>query len=203
MPTNFTQAMSPAAAGRSSIGRSVGLLLAKLLDHLVDLLVGDVRDLEPEGVVGVRAELHVGPHRHGGGEADRLPLGQLCGIDVDVGLIDRRSPPSGRSASSYESLTRWSIASARTLPRPDEAVDDLARRLPRPEPGNLRPLRDMAVRGGEVPVDLVGGNLDLEDHLRPRLGPGRYGDHESPAYGSADDGGRGEIRTRTSRDTGS
>ena len=83
-------------------------------------------------------------------------------------------------AAPYESLTRWSIASARTLPRPDEAIDDVARRLARAEAGHLRALGDVPIGGREVAVDLVGLDLDLEDHLRARLGSRRNGDHAAP-----------------------
>ena len=66
------------------------------------------------------------------------------------------------------------MASASTLPRPDEAVDDMSRRLARPEAGDARLLREVAVGGGEVAVDLGRRDLDLEDD--PRSGLGSRGD---------------------------
>src|SRR5688500_4573600 len=61
----------------------------------------------------------------------------------------------------------------------DEAVDHVARRLAGTESGHPGALRDVAVGGGEMAVDLVGRNLDLEDHLRARLRSRRYGDQVS------------------------
>ena len=79
-------------------------------------------------------------------------------------------------AASYESLTRWSIASARTAAAPDEPVDDVARRLAGPEAGHLGSLGDVPVGGGEVAVDLGRRDLDLEGPPRPGLGSGGDGD---------------------------
>src|SRR5688500_5478167 len=61
----------------------------------------------------------------------------------------------------------------------DEAVDHMAWRLAGPESGHPGALGDVAVGGGEMSVDLVGRDLDLEDHLRARLRSRGYGDQVS------------------------
>src|SRR5688500_13686392 len=61
----------------------------------------------------------------------------------------------------------------------DEAVDHMAWRLAGPESGHPGALGDVPVGGGEMPVDLVGRDLDLEDHLRARLRSRGYGDQVS------------------------
>ena len=107
-----------------------------------------------------------------------LALRHGGGVDVDLRLVDRDDLGLVERTIvgiADEVVDRLGQDAAAT----DEAVDHLARRLARPEAGHLGALGDVPVRGREMPVDLVGGDLDLEDHLRPRLGSRRYGDQVS------------------------
>ena len=155
-----------------------GLLLAQLADDLLDLLIGDARGLELERVVGVRAELDVRANRHRGGERDGLALCDRSRVDVDMRLVDRDDLGLVERAVvrvADEVVDRLGQDAAAA----DEAVDDLARRLARPEPGHLRALGDVPVGGGEMLVDLGRWDLDLEDHLRPGFGSRGDGDQVS------------------------
>ena len=99
---------------------------------------------------------------------DGLALRDGSRIDVDMRLVDRDDVCLVQRAVvrvADEMVDRLGEDTAAA----DEAVDDLAWRLARPEPGHLRALGDVAIGGGEMLVHLGRWDLDLEDHLRSGL----------------------------------
>ena len=84
VPANPMTAQSPSFAARSSTAREGRVLVAQLLDHLVDLGVVDRLDLGPEVEVAIVAELDLGAHLDGRLEAERLALLRVDDLDVRV-----------------------------------------------------------------------------------------------------------------------
>ena len=209
VPTKPMTAQSPSFAPRSSTAAEGRVLVAQLVDDVVDLGVVDRLDLGLEREVGVVAELDLGPHLDRGLEAERLALDGLDDLDVRVGQRDDVLLEDRLAVRVLDEVLDGLVEDRAGA---EDALEDGARGLAGPEAGDARPAGQAADGVAHGAVELVGGDLDLEED--GALGGGGRGHlHRTASIGWADrlraGGPRtlvGEVGlepTRRSRGTGS
>ena len=152
-------------------GRQGRVLVAQLVDDLVDAGVVDGLDLRPEVEVPVVAELDLRADLDRGLEDERLALLGLHDLDVGIGqredlLLDQRLAVGVLD----EVLDRVVEDGA----RPERALEDLPGGLARAEAGDTGPAREVLHGVLDRLVQALRGQLDLE--LDGRLGGGRRRD---------------------------
>ena len=136
------------------------VLVAQLVDDLVDLVRRDLLDLRREVEVRVVAERDLGPDLDGRLELEGLALLRLDQLHVRVGerddpLLDDRVAV-GVLDQVLDRLVEHGGGS-------EDALEDRSRGLARPEAGDARAARE-AERGiAHGAVQPVGGHLDLEE----------------------------------------
>ena len=178
----------------------LGVAPPRLLDRLVDALVGDLGGLHrhPQRQVVAKVDLRLDGDR--GGELQRLVALELAEIELRVadrlhsGLIDGAPVQIGDEV--IDGLVADGLPADRTL-------DHRGRRLAGAEPGNADAPRQTAQRRLDGGLDLVGGRLDLEGNLRGGLALERDGHSGSVGHLSAHVSGLGRARTETSNSDGS
>ena len=177
-------------------GRQRRVLVAQLLDDLVDPGVVDRVDLGPEVEVLVVAELDLRADLDDRLEDERLALLGLDDVDLGVGQRQDVRLDEGLAVGVLDEVLDGLLVDHA---RPEVPFQDGTRGLARTEPRDARPARqpaDGVVRGaGET----VGGQLDLE--LDRRLGTGCLGDlHRGEVYGGGrDEGPNGAVGCRSGR----
>ena len=122
-------------------GRQRRVLVAQLLDDLVDLGVVDRLDLGPEVEVLVVAELDLGADLDGRLEDERLALLGLDDLDVGVGQRQDLLLDEGLAVGVLDEVLDGLVEDRA---RPEVPLEDGARRLARPEAGDARPARQPA-----------------------------------------------------------
>ena len=149
-----------AVLGAAVLDRGEGrVLVAQLLDDLVDLGLVDGLDLGLEVEVLVVAELDLGPDLDRRLEDERLALLGLDDLDVGVRerqdrLLDERVAV-GRLDEAVDGLVEDGAVA-------EDGLEDAARRLAGPEAGDAGPLR-------EGPDGLADGPVEASPRgLRPR-----------------------------------
>ena len=138
---------------------------AQLLDHLVDLLVGDLGGRDVDAQAAVVTEVHLRAHRDGGGEHERLAA--LDGLHVELGVVDGLNAGLVERARVELGEERVDGLLAHRLPA-DRALHHRRGRLAGSEPGEPDPPREPAQRGGDGRLQLRGGRLDAQ--LDTRVG---------------------------------
>ena len=184
----------------------LGVTPARLLDRLVDALLGDLGGLHRDPQRQVVAQVHLGLHGDRGRELERLVALELAEIELRVadrlhaGLVDGAAVELGDEV--IDGLVADGLPADRTL-------DHRGRRLAGAEPGDADAPRQTAERRLDGGLDLVRGGLDLEGDLRGGLALERDGHDASRSVGhlgthvSGLGRARTETRTRTGHPTGS
>ena len=107
-------------------GREGRVLVAQLVDDLVDLRLVDLLDLGGEVEVRVVAELHLGAHLDGRLEAQRLALDRLDDLDVGVGERDDALLDHGVAVRDLDQLLHGLV---QDRGGPEDALEDGPGRL--------------------------------------------------------------------------
>ena len=136
------------------------VLVAQLLDDVVDLGVVDGLDLGREVEVRVVAELDLGPHLDRRLEPERLALDGLDDLDVGIRqrddvLLDERL--------AIRVLDQVLDGLVEDGARAEDALEDGPRGLAGPEPGDARAAGQAADGVADGAVEAVGRDLDLEE----------------------------------------
>ena len=162
------------------------VLVTQVVDDLVDLAVVDGLDLGPEVEALVVAELDLGADLDGRLEAKGLPLLGLQ--DLDVGVGERQDPLlDDRLAVGVLDEVVDGVVEDRG--GADDPLQDVARRLAGPEPGDPMAAREVRDRLLDLALEALGRELDLE--LDGALGRGGGRDcHRPGSICTEPEGGR-------------
>ena len=171
VPAKPMTAQSPSFAAALLDRRERRVLVAELVDDVVDLGLVDGVDLGRELEVLVVAELDLRADLDGRLEAQRLALDRLDDLDVrvrqrdDVLLDDRLAV--GVLDEVLDGLVEHRAG-------PEDALEDRPRGLAGPEAGDPGAPGQAADGVADGAVELVGGDLDLEEHRAVGSGGGSH-----------------------------
>ena len=146
------------------------VLVAQLLEDLVDARVVDGVDLGTEVEALVVAELDLGRDLDGRLEDERLPLLGLHDVDVGVGQREDVLLDEGLAVGVLDEVLDGVVEDRAG---PELALEDGPRGLARSEARDLGPARQVAHGVVDRPAEALGGKLDLElDRGVGTRGPG-------------------------------